>query len=48
MVLRRLSPEPRHGTLLEGTFEEVESKGTEFPGSGTALVKPMITGSARR
>ena len=34
--------------LLVSTFETVESTGLEFPGSGTALVKPMISGSARR
>ncbi len=35
------------GRLLADVFDEVESKDTEFPGSGTALVKPMIAGRAR-
>ena len=36
------------GQLLTHAFGTVEADATEFPGSGTALVKPVITGSARR
>ena len=36
------------GQLLARSFATVESDAAEFPGSGTALVKPVITGSARR
>jgi ubiquinone/menaquinone biosynthesis C-methylase UbiE len=35
------------GQLLARTFATVEADDAEFPGSGTALVKPVITGSAR-
>jgi ubiquinone/menaquinone biosynthesis C-methylase UbiE len=40
-------PNRNTGKLLADAFGEVESKAVEFPGSGTALVKPVITGSAR-
>ena len=36
------------GRLLAGAFSEVESRLSEFPGSGTAMVKPLISGSAQR
>jgi ubiquinone/menaquinone biosynthesis C-methylase UbiE len=36
------------GQLIARRFATVESHAAEFPGSGTALVKPIITGSARR
>jgi ubiquinone/menaquinone biosynthesis C-methylase UbiE len=35
------------GQLLARTFATVEADAIEFPGSGTALVKPVIRGSAR-
>jgi ubiquinone/menaquinone biosynthesis C-methylase UbiE len=35
------------GQLLARTFATVESNPGEFPGSGTALVRPVITGNAR-
>ena len=35
------------GQLIARSFATVESDDAEFPGSGTALVKPVITGSAR-
>ena len=36
------------GRLLSGAFDEIELEDVEFPGSVPPLVKPMITGSARR
>jgi ubiquinone/menaquinone biosynthesis C-methylase UbiE len=36
------------GRLLANGFEQVELEGIEFPGSVPSIVKPMITGSARR
>ena len=41
-------PNRNTGQLLAGAFDQVASKDAEFPGSGTALVKPMISGTARR
>ena len=40
-------PNRNTGQLLARTFATVEADAAEFPGSGTALVKPLITGSAR-
>ena len=41
-------PNRDSGRLLSGAFEEIELDDVEFPGSVPPLVKPMITGSARR
>jgi len=36
------------GDLLAGAFSHVNVDSGEFPGSGTALVKPLISGTAVR
>jgi SAM-dependent methyltransferase len=36
------------GRLLESAFDAVRLDRTEFPGAGTALVKPLISGVAVR
>jgi hypothetical protein len=36
------------GRLLAATFADVDIDRGEFPGSGTALVRPLISGTAVR
>ena len=41
-------PNRATGLLLKEVFDEVDARSSEFPGSAPPVVKPMISGSARR